>query len=130
MTTTIAYDIEVAGFSWEEVDEITRGYLLNRARTEEDREAVPERTALYPGLGKIITIGMWNLEQDRGLVLLEGEREDQHEWERVAKSDVFRGEERDLLEHWPLLQAARLSRTPPSHPGRPSGRVPRLVVRC
>ena len=28
MTTTIAFDIEVAGFHWEEVDEITRGYLL------------------------------------------------------------------------------------------------------
>ena len=36
---TISFDIEVAGFPWEEVDEITRGYLLNRARSPEDREA-------------------------------------------------------------------------------------------
>ena len=48
MGSTIAFDIEVAGFSWEEVDEITQGYLLNRARTEEDREAVRDRTALIP----------------------------------------------------------------------------------
>jgi len=95
--STIAYDIEVAGFHWEEVDEITRGYLLNRARTEEEREAVPDRTAFNPGLGKIIAIGMWNIEQDRGLVLLEGEREEQHEWERVGQSDVFRGDEAELL---------------------------------
>ena len=106
--STIAYDIEVAGFRWEEVDEITRGYLLNRARSDEDREAVPERTALYPGLGKIITIGMWNVEQDRGLVLLEGEREEQHEWERVQRSDVFRGEEKELLERfWDIVDRKR-----------------------
>jgi DNA polymerase elongation subunit (family B) len=104
MTTTIAYDIEVAGFNWEEVDEITRGYLLNRARDEDAREAVPERTALFPGLGKIIAIGMWNLEKDRGLILLEGERAEQHEWERVPNSDVFRGDERELLERfWEIV---------------------------
>ena len=43
--STIAYDIEIAGFHWEEVDEITRAYLLKKARTEEEREAVPDRTA-------------------------------------------------------------------------------------
>ena len=101
---TIAFDIEVAGFPWEEVDEITRGYLLNRARDEEERETVPERTALMPGLGKVIAIGMWNVEQDRGLVLLEGELEDQREWEKVQHSDVFRGSEADLLnKFWEIL---------------------------
>ncbi|HED65528.1 MAG TPA: 3'-5' exonuclease [Planctomycetes bacterium] len=108
MSTTIAYDIEVAGYPWEEVDEITRAYLLQRARTEEAREAVPERTALFPGLGKIITIGMWNLEMDRGLVLLEGDSHPSKEWERVPKSDIIRGEERELLEHfWKILDRKR-----------------------
>ena len=106
--TTIAYDIEVAGFPWEEVDEITRGYLLNRARDDADREAVPDRTALFPGLGKIITIGLWNLDQDRGLVLLEGEHEERREWERVAHSDIFRGTERELLEcFWEIVDRKR-----------------------
>ena len=41
--TTIAFDIEVAGFPWQEVDEITRGYLLNRARSEEEANDVIER---------------------------------------------------------------------------------------
>ena len=57
MTTTIAFDIEVAGFPWEEVDEITRGYLVNREHDPAKRDAIPERTGLYPGLGKIIAIG-------------------------------------------------------------------------
>ena len=60
---------------------------------------MPDRTALYPGLGKVIAIGMWNLEQERGLILLEGDEEEpQHEWERVAHSDVYRSNERGLLE--------------------------------
>jgi len=106
--STIAFDIEVAGFPWAEVDEITRGYLLNRARSPEERDALPERMALYPGLGKVIAIGLWNLEADRGLVLLEGEAAEQQEWERVASSDVFRGAEEDLLARfWEIVDRKR-----------------------
>jgi len=44
----------------------------------------------------------------RGLVLLEGDREEQHEWERVAHSDVFRGDERALLERfWHIVERKR-----------------------
>jgi len=104
MGETIAFDIEVAGFPWEEVDEITRGYLLARARDDRAREAVPERMALFPGMGKVIAIGMWNLERERGLVLLEGEHEAPHEWERVPHSDIFRSDERGLLERfWEIV---------------------------
>ncbi len=108
MGPVIAFDIEVAGHAWEEVDEITRGYLLSRARDDGERESVRERTALYPGLGKVIAIGMWNLEKDRGLLLLEGEHVEPKEWERVPHSDVFRGEERELLERfWEVVARKR-----------------------
>lgn len=104
----IAFDIEVAGFHWDEVDEITRGYLLQRAKSEEDRAAVPDRTALFPGLGKIIAIGMWNLEKDHGLCLLEGKRAEQQAWTRFKSSDVFRGEEHELLERfWEIVERKR-----------------------
>ncbi len=109
---TITYDIEVAGFPWEEVDEITRGYLMERARDEREREALPDRMALYPGLGKVIAIGMWNVEADRGLMLLEGPAQDgeqpPHEWERVQNSDVYRGSERQVLEKfWEIVGRKR-----------------------
>ena len=108
MGNPIAFDIEVAGFHWDEVDEITRGYLLQRAKSEEDRASAPDRTALYPGLGKIIAIGMWNLEKDRGLCLLEGKHAEQQEWKRVPSSDVFRGDERELLERfWEIVERKR-----------------------
>jgi DNA polymerase elongation subunit (family B) len=105
MGQTIAFDIEVAGFRWEEVDEITRGYLVQRARDDAEREAVPERTALFPGLGKVIAIGMWNVEQDRGLCLLEGQSSPAAEWERVPGSEVRRGSETELLEaFWEIVE--------------------------
>ncbi|HEX6883621.1 MAG TPA: ribonuclease H-like domain-containing protein [Planctomycetota bacterium] len=108
MPHPIAFDIEVAGFHWDEVDEITRGYLLQRAKTEEDRASAPDRTALYPGLGKIIAIGMWNLEKDRGLCLLEGKHAEQADWKRVPGSEVFRGSEKELLERfWDVLERKR-----------------------
>jgi hypothetical protein len=104
----IAFDIEVAGFHWDEVDEITRGYLLQRAKSEEERDSAPERTALYPGLGKVIAIGMWNLSKDRGLCLLEGKPAEQQEWKRVAGSDVLRGDEKLLLERfWEIVERKR-----------------------
>ncbi len=94
---TLVYDIEVAGFPWEEVDEITRGYLLQRERDPAQRDSVPERTALFPGLGKIITIALWHVETDTGIVLLEGEPEEAHDWEKVTHSKIFRGDEAALL---------------------------------
>jgi hypothetical protein len=108
VSSTIAFDIEVAGFAWEEVDEITRGYLLQREK-EERRDSVPERTAFYPGLGKIIAIGLWLVEEERGLVLLEGKQAETKDWERVPSSKIYRGDERALLEKfWELVGGRNL----------------------
>jgi hypothetical protein len=112
---TFAYDIEVAGYLWDEVDESTRGYLLNRAKSDKDREAVPERTALYPGLGRVIAIGLWNVHEDRGLALLEGEPHEMRDWDKVPGSKIVRGDEKALLEKFWETVGAR------------HGRVPRLV---
>lgn len=101
----IAFDIEVAGLEWEEVDEVTRGYLLDRARDDAERASVPERTALFLGLGKIIAIGMWNLATDQGGLLLEGSPpHDFQPYERIPGSKVQRGAEADLLRtFWSLV---------------------------
>ena len=103
--STIVFDIEVAGYAWDEVDEITRGYLLARAKTEEDRASLPERMALFPGLGRVIAIGMWLYEEDRGYLLLEGDAAPRREWEKVPRSQILRGSEPELLrEFWKLLE--------------------------
>jgi DNA polymerase elongation subunit (family B) len=114
-TPTIAFDIEVAGFPWEEVDETTRGYLLSREHDPVRREAVPERTGLYPGLGKIIAIGMWLVGEDRGMILLEGAKlEDARNWEKVPGSKIFRGDEKAILERfWEMVGRTKTQRMLP-----------------
>jgi DNA polymerase elongation subunit (family B) len=101
---TLVFDIEVAGLPWEEVDEITRGYLLARARTPEDRDSVPDRTALYPCLGKVIAIGMWAVEKDAGFLLLEGKSQPERDYEKLANTKVLRGSENELLaKFWEIV---------------------------
>jgi len=132
---TLVYDIEVAGYPWEEVDEITRGYLVAREKDESRRSAVPERTALFPGLGRVVAIGIWIVEEDRGLLLLEGSEPPddtlesdppkidstslrEHEWAKVPHSKLFRGDERALLTRfWEVVTTPNRSR-----------RLPRLVT--
>ena len=109
---TLVFDIEVAGHPWEEVDEITRAYLLARERDPDRREAVQDRTALFLGLGKVIAIGMWKLPAEpgadhdgTGFLLLEGEEEGPHPWEKVPHSEIQRGDERTLLEtFWRIVR--------------------------
>lgn len=99
----VAFDIEVAGLEWEEVDEATRHYLLSRERDESKREAVPHRLALVRGLGRVVAVGMWNLEKDTGAVLVHGSGNRWDEFEGVPGTKVWRGNERELLqEYWKL----------------------------
>ncbi|MBI3820335.1 MAG: ribonuclease H-like domain-containing protein [Planctomycetes bacterium] len=104
-TIDLTFDIEVAGLEWEEIDELTRGYLLERARDEQEKAAVPERTALFPGLGKVIAIGMWNLNTEQGGLLLEGPPTNGHiTYERIAGCKLFRGSEADIIrEFWRII---------------------------
>jgi hypothetical protein len=112
-SSTVAYDIEGGGFPGEEVDEITRGYLLSRESDSEKRDAIPDRTGLYPGLGKIIAIGMWLVGEDRGLILLEGKSEEMRDWKKVPNAKIFRGDEAAILaEFWKLVARAPKTGTP------------------
>jgi DNA polymerase elongation subunit (family B) len=101
----VAFDIEVAGLEWEEVDEATRHYLLSREKDETKKEAVPNRLALVRGLGRVVAIGMWNLEKDSGAVLVHGSGNKWDEFEPVPGTRVWRGNERELLEEfWKLAK--------------------------
>jgi hypothetical protein len=71
---TYVVDIETVGTPWKSLDDRTREYLLGRAGTDGEREAVPRRLGLSPGTGRVIVIGMQNITNGpRGGVLAEGE---------------------------------------------------------
>lgn len=109
----IAYDIEVAGLEWEEIDKETRGYLQLRAndaaeagRPWHSPEELKDKTGLILGLGKIVAIGMWKLQEDQGAILIEGSG-GWGTFERFPNSKAFRGTETELLrEFWKIAKTA------------------------
>ncbi|MFT7669573.1 MAG: hypothetical protein ACI8X5_002278 [Planctomycetota bacterium] len=112
--STITFDIEVAGLPWEEVDESTRDYLKRRERDPSRREAVKDRLALYPGLGKVIAIGMRSSGEKQGTILLEGPEEvELQAWDKVPGASVYRGSEAQLLaKFWQRVAATDGNQAP------------------
>ncbi|HEX9793598.1 MAG TPA: ribonuclease H-like domain-containing protein [Planctomycetota bacterium] len=106
----VAFDIEVAGLAWEEVDEATRHYLLSREKARARRQGEPEddvrnRLALVRGLGRVVAVGMWNLDKDQGAVLVHGSGARWQDFDPVPGAKVWRGNERELLEEFWKLAA-------------------------
>lgn len=104
----VAFDIEVAGLEWEELDEATRHYLMAREAKRGgagDREDIRHRLALVRGLGRVVCIGMWNLDKDQGAVLVHGSGCRWESFDEVPGTRVFRGNEREMLvEYWRLAE--------------------------
>ncbi len=96
---TVAVDIEVVAPDWSELDEATRGYLLERGRKKGTApEEIQQKLALVIGLGHVVAIGMWNLTEQRGAVLLEGEGATWTPWpNRSDGAFLFRGSESEML---------------------------------
>jgi hypothetical protein len=68
---TVVLDIETAGQSWDDLDDAQRTYLARNARTEEEKERLPEMMSLWPFTGKIIAVAMLNPDSGRGRVWYE-----------------------------------------------------------
>jgi hypothetical protein len=96
-------DIETVGAPWSSLDEKTREYLLGRARTDGEKEAVPRRLGLSPGTGRIIVIGMLNVSNGKGGVFVEGRNKG---WVESGPEGFVRydGDEKEMLEEfWRML---------------------------
>ncbi len=72
---TVVLDIETAGHSWDALDDAQRTYLRKNARTDEERERLPETLSLWPLTGKIIVVAMLNPDTGRGRIWYEKEGE-------------------------------------------------------
>lgn len=103
-STPLAVDIETVGKNWDEFDEETRKYLMNRGKKDKTKEETIEKLSLNPGTGRIVAIGMWRPEESKGGVLLEEDAEGKvlEEWENLADQEmIYRGSEAEILrEFW------------------------------
>jgi 3'-5' exonuclease len=93
---TLVFDVETVGLDWESFGPEIQRYLLGRAKDEVDREALPHRLGLAPGTGRIIAIGAWNPDTNKGGVLLEGPSTGWQPWE-LADVYAFSGTEAEML---------------------------------
>jgi DNA polymerase elongation subunit (family B) len=93
----LVIDIETIGFDFESYDKKSQEYLLKYAETEEEKEDIIKRLALYPLTGEIVAIGMFNPETDKGYVLFQNEKSGEEKFEEngvVYES----GMEKEILE--------------------------------
>jgi uncharacterized protein YprB with RNaseH-like and TPR domain len=68
---TVVFDIETVGFEWDTLDDAQRTYLSRNARSDEDREKLPETLSLWPLTGRIVVLAMVNPDSGRGRVWYE-----------------------------------------------------------
>jgi uncharacterized protein YprB with RNaseH-like and TPR domain len=68
---TVVFDIETVGFEWDALDDAQRTYLSRNARSDEDRERLPETLSLWPLTGRIVVLAMVNPDTGRGRVWYE-----------------------------------------------------------
>lgn len=103
----VTFDIETVGPVFSELGEGVREYLLKRAKTDEERERLPERTALELGLAQVVAIGIHALDTDRMVVLSAGGMPNF----TVPDASVEGGNESWLLKRfWAIVGNARFKR--------------------
>jgi DNA polymerase elongation subunit (family B) len=95
----VGLDIETVGQDWETLSPRVQTYLSEASKGEPDVEAAKERLSLHAATGRIVAIGLWDLETDRGRVLVDGDRSG---WAGFGEhAEIFRGPEAALVgEFW------------------------------
>ncbi|MCA1580155.1 MAG: ribonuclease H-like domain-containing protein [Acidobacteria bacterium] len=68
---SVVFDIETVGIEWEQLDDAQKTYLSKNARTDEDRQKLPETLSLWPLTGRIVVLAMVNPDSGRGRVWYE-----------------------------------------------------------
>lgn len=68
---TVVFDIETVGIEWESLDDAQRTYLSRNARSDEERQKLPEMMSLWPLTGRIVVLAMVNPDSGRGRVWYE-----------------------------------------------------------
>lgn len=68
---SVVFDIETVGVEWDSLDDAQRTYLQKNARTDEERQRLPELLSLWPFTGRIVVLAMLNPDSGRGRVWYE-----------------------------------------------------------
>ena len=99
----LVIDIETVGTPWEEHDPYVREYLI-KGKTEAEAEEEKRRGALSPFTGRIVAIGVVNVESGRSCALYEVPGQKDLVTSKDANRTLISGTEKQILEKfWDYL---------------------------
>ncbi|HEX7192484.1 MAG TPA: ribonuclease H-like domain-containing protein [Thermoanaerobaculia bacterium] len=93
----LVIDIETVGLPWEELDPYVREYLI-KGLSDGDAEETRRAGGLSPFRGRIVAIGVINIEDGRSCALYEVPGQTDVVYERAGARTYISGSERQILE--------------------------------
>lgn len=100
----LVFDLEVAAYDFDSYDEETREYLTKYAKTEEERQQAIDNLVFNPFTSQLVAIGMYDLNEEKGCVLVNTEEETEIESERENINYICRSEPEILGIFWKTLK--------------------------
>ena len=95
----LVIDIETVGFPWEELDPYVREYLI-KGLSDGDAEETRRAGGLSPFRGRIVAIGVINIEDGRSCALYEVPGQTEIVYERARARTYISGTEKQILERF------------------------------
>lgn len=96
--SSLVFDLETIGTSWETLDEETQAYLTKFAETEEKREEIKNTLGFYPLTGEIVAIGLYDPDKDIKSVYFQAPESDLEHWYEDKGIHYIVGNEATILE--------------------------------
>jgi hypothetical protein len=93
----LVIDIETVGLPWEELDPYVREYLI-KGLSEGDAEETRRAGGLSPFRGRIVAIGVINIDDGRSCALYEVPGQTEVVYERAGARTYISGSEKQILE--------------------------------
>jgi len=100
----LAFDLEVAAFDFESYDEETQTYLTKFAKDEEEKKQAIENLVFNPFTSQLVAIGMLDLNEDKGCVLINTEAGTEIESEKENINYICKSEKEILEIFWKTLK--------------------------
>src|SRR5437667_11797867 len=99
----LVIDIETVGIPWDELDPYVREYLI-KGLSDGDAEETRRAGGLSPFRGKIVAIGVINIDDGRSCAMYEVPRQTELRSEKAGQRTYISGSERQILEKfWTLF---------------------------
>lgn len=99
----LVFDIETIGTDFETLDEQAREYLLKAARSDQERELVPEQLSFSPLTGSVVAIAMLNPDTGKGAVYYQSPGAEPSEREEDGITYATGSEAEILQKFWTTL---------------------------